>query len=40
MMDAQIAQRIVRAASFPLVDVVARSLERGAAAQTDQGATE
>lgn len=38
MMDAQIAQRIVRAASFPLVDVVARSLERGAAAETVQGA--
>src|SRR5688572_27052985 len=38
MMDAQIAQRIVRATSFPLVDVVARGLER-AAAGNREGAT-
>jgi Rod binding domain-containing protein len=31
MMDAQLAQRIVRASNFPLVDVVARNLERAAA---------
>jgi Rod binding domain-containing protein len=29
MMDAQISQRIVRASSFPIVDVVARNLMRG-----------
>ncbi len=29
MMDAQVAQKIVRASSFPIVDVVARNLMRG-----------
>lgn len=40
MMDAQISHRIVKASNFPLVDVVARGLERGSngSGMTNEGA--